>query len=401
MPMADANLFQSLFKYRPRPYRSPLEDYTTEIIGYLLIKDKKLLEEYLSKILYRRGGQVSVENYKIETQYTTESGRFIDLAIFWTTNLQYHSLFVEHKVWSAPWQGEDENEEFLTQIDEYCKYQETRGSERNYVALVTVYPVRQFSKSENNFCCYLGNFTWGDIADLIREHITSDKNESMLNELQNQFLNFLRSQKMAGFNDFKLDELAAISKFENFNSKRNSVAELIQRLHFLSEEGFSKFNLKKYPIKGDIEMEDIYGVIYHDANTNNPKGISENSMVWVLFGLYNVPEHDKWYPISLYPKDLIPDVSCSVFLWFNTIDQKNEFENRISSLSIEEFSSEKHADGEVNYIALMNRKSLVEFIPLENQEAALIEFIENGYNRISQDERFEKIFNLYAEITRK
>ncbi|MDY6824945.1 MAG: hypothetical protein SWH68_14290, partial [Thermodesulfobacteriota bacterium] len=212
--MADANLFQSLFKYRPRPNRSPLEDYTTEITGYLLIKDKKLLEKYLSKLLCRQGGQVSVENYKVETQYTTESGRFIDLAIFWTTNHQYHSLFVEHKVWSAPWQGEDENEEVLNQIDEYCKYQETRGPERNYLALVTVYPVTQFSKSENNFCCYLGNFTWGDIADLIRKHISSNKNVNVLNELGKEFINFLRSEKMAGFDDFKLDELAAISKFE-------------------------------------------------------------------------------------------------------------------------------------------------------------------------------------------
>lgn len=397
--MVDANLFQSLFRYRPRLNRSPLEDYTTEIIGYLLNNDRKLLEQYLSLLLLR---PIKVENYKIETQYTTKCGRGrIDLAIFWTESYRHYTLFVEHKAWSAPWQGENKNGNIFTQIDSYCKYQETRGSERNYVALVTVAPVPKFFKSENNFWCYLGNFTWRDIADLIQKHISSNKNVNMLNELGKEFINFLRSEKMAGFDDFNLDELSAISKFENFNTKRNSVADSIQRLHSLSEEAFKKYNLKKYPVKGDRDMEGIYGVIYHNADTNNCRGASEESKLWVLFGLYNVPEHDKWYPISLYPKDLIPDVSCSVFLWFNTIDQKNEFENRLSSLSIEDFSSEQHADGEVNYIALMNRKSLIEFIPLENQEAALIEFIENGYNRISQDEMFEKFFNLYAEITRK
>jgi len=61
----DTNLFASVFKYRPRHNREPLEDFVTECIGYFRQNDKAFLEKYLELVLNRKNIQVS--NPKTET----------------------------------------------------------------------------------------------------------------------------------------------------------------------------------------------------------------------------------------------------------------------------------------------------------------------------------------------
>jgi hypothetical protein len=68
----NTNLFASLFRYRPRPDKKPLENFVTECIGYFIRNDKAFLEKYLGLLLNEDNFQIS--NYKIETQFPIYTG---------------------------------------------------------------------------------------------------------------------------------------------------------------------------------------------------------------------------------------------------------------------------------------------------------------------------------------
>jgi len=380
------NLFKNLFKYRPRPNRLPLEDYTTEIIAYLLGKDKELLNKYLTLLLKK---DIEVETYNIKTQYAIEAGR-IDLAIFWKSNLTYYSLFVEHKVWSHPWQYEDENGGQNSQIDVYCKFQkEVENSKHGHVALITVMPL---SIDYNHDDCYLGNYTWWDISELIKKHIR--QTNSIYTGLQYEFIEFLRTNNMAGFDNFTVEELISVKNYNNLCSKCSSIATLINNK--LPDNAFNGLN--KCFANGENVVGGSYGVIYNDTGNNSPSAAGRNAYLWVFFGLYfNNGLFKEYYPSPKFSDDHIPDVSCSLMAWFKSPSLRDEFRDK-TNMATKEMEAVPIDEEDLYCIAFMKRKPLIDFIPEKNHEAEIVKYIYNEFDMLRNNHEILEMIHLHKSL---
>ena len=389
------SIFSSLSKYPTRAGVRPLENFVTEAVGYFLSNDEQLLKKYIERIL--RKDIAAAERVKIITQFPCDAG-YIDLAIFWHEHGETHSLFVEHKIWSSPWEWEDDEGFENDQITVYCKYQEGRFAEsdvNHHVALMSSYPLTGYSQEDKKeLPAYLGNYTWWDMRDLLNNH-TMNSNHPMA-KLERQFVDFMKEENMAGFDNFTMDELASLSPFEQYEEKRKGLANRIYQ--FCTPDAFKQYKTIKYyqsPTKQD--MHGYWGAIYHDYEEIK---YPEEASFWIFVGLaFN--ENDEWYPKTSYSSQKIPEVQCFVGKWFDNEDQIKDFvkKNSLNKWSKEEnkgFEFTSYSSHPVHYIALVKRDSLLHFLQKESQEEEIWNFLQTGFKEIANKEG--KISNLIKAL---
>jgi len=129
----ETNLFYSLFKYGPTLDREPLEDYFTELVGFLFNFDKELASGWIGKI---SSGALNPnpDDLKVSTQYSLGKYGRADLALLWTEHDITKSLLIEHKIGSPIGErGIDESGVVRTQVDNYLLYQSERGTRENQI----------------------------------------------------------------------------------------------------------------------------------------------------------------------------------------------------------------------------------------------------------------------------
>lgn len=394
----DDNLFARLFKYRETSSKSSMEDFITEGVAYLLQKDKTLLNRYLDRICSAHS--TNRTDIEIKTQYTTDRGHRIDLAIFWTEAKKEYSLFVEHKIESFPWEEEDPEGTTETQIDAYCRYQDSKNGYANpcnLVALFTRNQIEGYSKDEQRHASYLGNFTWSVVANLIKKGLNSRSTEMFL--LQEEFLNFMRRHDMAGFENFTIPELSAISFYKAYRKKRNSLGnEIIQ--HFKKREDYFKasYKLKRIDAKGEGNKGYRSGVIFHD------EGKLDDASLWVIFGLSSAFD-DPWSLEPLCNEQKIPDIECAIYLWFESEKELKDF-SKDMNLKKENWVKARNGYFELdisrkgNYwlLSLAKREPLTAFISKNNQEEEIISFLDSGFEEISRKDSFlEKLLIAFTK----
>ena len=91
------NLFDSLFSYRPRPDRKPLEDYFTQLIAFLFSLDAKLASEWIKAIW--KESLTNPEDIRILTQYSLGDYGRADIALFWYENRTDKSVLIPTPGW--------------------------------------------------------------------------------------------------------------------------------------------------------------------------------------------------------------------------------------------------------------------------------------------------------------
>ena len=212
------NLFDSLFTYCPRPDRNPLEDYFTELIGFLFSFDEGLTSEWINEIWEE---VTELKDPSIITQYSLGDYGRADLALFWTDHGIKKSLLIEHKIGSPiGWRGRDELGEVKTQVHNYLDYQKERGVPKNHkVAICKVSPLSEY-KSSSPF--FLGEFTWGQLYKIlnrfVRARSESDDGSTIKLFLYEQISEFMRRHKMV-FENFTVQDLASIGSYNSFEAK--------------------------------------------------------------------------------------------------------------------------------------------------------------------------------------
>ena len=138
----EPNLFYSMFKYRPTRDREPLEDFFTELLGFLFNFDKELASAWMREIP-NGSFNPNPDDLKVATQYSLGKYGRADLVLFWTEQGIRKSLLIENKVESQVGErGYDEFGETKTQIRNYLDYQAEKGSyEDHKVALCKKSPL--------------------------------------------------------------------------------------------------------------------------------------------------------------------------------------------------------------------------------------------------------------------
>jgi len=382
----DSNLFLSLFEYRPRPNRRPLEDFVTECIAYIFQNDIAFLGIYLGFLLRRN---ILVDKFTIATQLPVSRG-IIDVAITWIENDVRNSLFLEHKVWSSPWEYENDEGIKEDQITAYCKYQAEQtipGVTNNYVALISNFLVPGYSKEEKMHDAYLGNFTWWDISRLLSEHIrgNNDQNQNALAKIEKEFVDFMRRKNMAGFEDFTLAELSSILFFRSYKEKLNSLVGRICET-FKSKE-LDKYRLRKYESWRETEsLRDYWGVIFHDGGKDAASTVAEEAGLWVFLGLFTNTEED-YFPKSADSN--IPDIFGGIIKWFETAEEMSTVLSNLRTSQLltglePQFNvSSKVGDRDSgNYIVIGKQESLLNFVQRNNHELEILALLKNVYDQL-------------------
>jgi len=279
-----------------------------------------------------------------------------------------------------PSEYEDDDGIKQDQISTYCKFQKNKEEyydTHSYVVMVSNYKIPGYSKNEKQLDHYLGNFTWQDVANVIKNHIKETINDNVLVKLEEEFLFFMKEENMA-FEDFKIAELSSIAFYKRFEGKRDALINRIQGN--ISDNVFSKYRLKKFPAWGKGELDTFYGLIFHNAKGTGVNDVASDGSFWIAAGLF-INEDMDWFPKS--SDTSIPDVYCCTCKWFDSAKQLQEFANRKDiKLLLKTFEPHyeiiKFTAENNNYLAIMKSASLLDFILKENQDQEILNYIQKG-----------------------
>jgi len=221
------NVFDSLFSYRPRPDRNPLEDYFTELLGFLLNFDKGFASNWIDE-LWNETSLPNPDGLRIFTQYPLGKHGRADLALVWTENNRNKSLLVENKIASSLGaRGVDEHGNSRTQVDNYLFYQSEQGRHEDHkVCIFKLTPEKIYIGSSPHF---LDEFLWDRLYKLLSKIV---KNRSGLTNSETVFLcgqikEFMRRHDMV-FENFTIHDLASLAPYGEFRVKRDQLTERIR-----------------------------------------------------------------------------------------------------------------------------------------------------------------------------
>lgn len=192
------NIFSELFKYKASDLNSPIENFTTETLVFLLRlsidSDKIFFKEFLSlidkKININEDDVIHVETQK---RFDTKGNNKVSIAIPDITiiiNTLY--LFIEVKVGSSLNEeniSDLESKEAINQLNKYYNIVlEPNNVKKIQICTLTIFK----EKTEVGFS--YDAITWNQIAVLIDNYKTSDKTYE---RLISEFSNFIKSENMA------------------------------------------------------------------------------------------------------------------------------------------------------------------------------------------------------------
>ncbi len=374
------NLFDSLFSYRPRSDRNPLEDYFTELVGFLFSFDGGLTSEWIKEIWNE---VMNPKDPRIITQYSLGDYGRADLALFWTDHGINKSLLIEHKIGSPiGWRGRDELGEVRTQVDNYLSYQRERGDPKNHkVAICKVSPLTEYKSSSPYF---LGGFTWGQLYKILNRIVQSrsESDDGLTTKLflYEQTSEFMRRHKMV-FENFTVQDLASIDSYNSFEAKLIKLSGIVVNRFKESTEKVTK--ILGYPKDATKGLAEHYGLILH-----NKKNCSLSS-IWVHIGFLTCSEDEGWYPPIILKRQGIPDAQVMLGLWPNNIektkqtygnivDDLNKYLNKTSTTDIKFEMIESN-----KFLCFSFRRPISDFLRYQDQESEIINFLETGYNALS------------------
>lgn len=203
----------SLYNKHKNNDKTPLEDFTTEILVGILENDNELLDLYVNEVL-----KIGGEGYQIKSQvkYKLEDEKdcIIDIVI---ENNNY-ICFIENKVNSL--EGDK-------QLYRYTKLLQIL--EKRYNKKVSLrYCTKQYDPKENKYIDFM-QFRWNDVYKFLEDYSEDRVIES--------FLEFLGGQGMASAGEFNYEDLIVMNKINSTIDKMN---ECLDNLKPIMVEKFGK-----------------------------------------------------------------------------------------------------------------------------------------------------------------
>jgi len=350
----------------------------TEAVAFYFRKDESLLLQYLQSL----GIEIkSINKVEIATQLPIAVGR-IDVSISWKSENVRHTLFLENKIWSAPWKSDDEYGDPIDQVRTYCNFQKLNGDKR-YVALISNFPVPGFERGDlpEFDGCYLGNFLWKDLAKLVKAHTGRLGSDSFSYHYGSELYEFFRRHSMTGFENFSGSELAAIKYLKSYDAKIEQLAISVQQYFQNVETPAAGF---KPGFHDEVDFCMVMAV-YHNEDARNPGDADR----WVCAGIADAD--GEWFVAPLLEN--IPDVICGVALWFGDEDDRDSFMEELGirhGMHIGDFEVDSNADRDGS-LFIVKRLSLNAFLNEDNQEKAIIEYLGAGIDAIATDKEMQNI----------
>ena len=382
----EPNLFYSMFKYRATRDRGPLEDYFTELLGFLFNFDKELASAWMREI---PNGSFNPNPYdlKVATQYSLGKFGRADIVLFWTERGIRKSLLIENKIESPIGErGYDESREIKTQIRNYIDYQTEKGSHEDHkVALCKKSPMPTYSDLSPYF---LGEVTWTQFYKFLDNFVKTEcksNARATTKFLCEQILHFMRRYNMA-FENFTVQDLASLNPYEAFKSKLNKLTEKIQADFSKTTEYLVPIIGHSYKAWGAYIIDEHWGLII----SNNAD--CTKASIWLNIGFSMVRQERSFAPLILRD-ERIPDVQVMLGLWPNPENMAKVMEaygdnihgklnGYLGKSPIADTYFEKISN-ETSFLCFYFRKPLSDFLKYQDQESEVIKFLDDGIKAIS------------------
>ncbi|EIT86256.1 hypothetical protein A374_06641 [Fictibacillus macauensis ZFHKF-1] len=192
-----------LYKVKNKTGKTPLEDFITEVLAGILQSNQQLLDSFVNDVLHIEGS-----NFKVESQvpFTLECDKncIIDLVFENETTI----CFLENKVASD--EGERQLERYAAVLIKLAKLKFKDTHLR--------YCTKRYDPKTVSSCSFK-QFRWQQIYEFLYKQEET--------EVINNFLQLLRSEKMAGIKDFQIEDVLVMKGLQAVMSKMDEMLELV------------------------------------------------------------------------------------------------------------------------------------------------------------------------------
>jgi hypothetical protein len=309
------NIYSRLLKlYRTNMVKTPLEDFTTEILAGILDNNKELCNAFINEIIHIEG-----DCFEISTQerFLLNEDNCPDCRVDLVVRSKEAICFIENKV---------ESREGYIQLERYGRVLDSYKSEnKTYLRYCTKY----HDNKDITYHEFL-QFRWADVYKFLKDwdSITIIKD----------YLDFLNDHNMSDNMDFNFKDLIALQEMNQVVKKMDNYFDKIK-------PSFNKslgYRLKDSTLLKQIKEHSRYILIME-----SPFG-SGYSELGFGFKLSETP-------------------SLTVWIWCSDKSNKKEEFKKALNVNLNTFNSNKE-----NWIGLDNPIS--NFLSLENMELAIEEW---------------------------
>lgn len=312
-------LFSSLYRYKQSSLRSPLEDFLTEALCYLL---KKIEENNLtSEALIDFFGIDDWHEARIqwETQYvirasdTTADRKRPDLVGSGKANGRGAFVIIENKIWASQTAHEDSlNNEYVEQLQLYQDYLSKNRAEDNKQLRLLTYGTPPPSTLCKNSVVY-----WYQLANKLEQWSKKDGMPEIVSILCQELQVFLVENGMANIN-LTLVEISSMGPWNALQKAYEALGGHVASSVWSSNSGSKKIEAAGFGNPGGNsrgQLRENNGNFSGVALTPGCKNL-DNSECFFWMGVLVKPVYEFLVPRS---KD-IPELSIGFGIWVNKIN---------------------------------------------------------------------------------
>jgi len=200
------NIFTNLAKYKPQPEITPLENFFTQSLKFVLDLDAGLLNKFVNAI----AGEIVFKPPFVLDSQMKYGNSIIDLQI---TDKNYKKIFIEIKVNAHENRYyDDEAKEDFGQVEKYLQLK------KGYVCFIARDRVNIRVKRHKDK--FLGQFEWFEVYKLLNEYLRHNKIDKTKKYFITKFLDFMKEQNMQPFQKFNKKDIAlSKTNFLDFHDK--------------------------------------------------------------------------------------------------------------------------------------------------------------------------------------
>lgn len=323
----------SLYRKNRDINKTPLEDFTTELIVGTLETDNGLLDEFINNILLIEGKGFSISSQ--EKYYLEED---INCIIDIVVKNEDAICFIENKVDSS--EGE-------RQLERYSKVlNNIKQSEDKKVYLR--YCTKYYDKKEISDIDFL-QFRWRDTYRFFQKHKE--------NKIVEEYLEFLRSEGMESAGDFNFQDLIVMSEVNATIAKMDECLDMVKS-----------------------RLTECFGKPY-EYDYERLKQIGKQSQ-YVMWSRYILGKKESGYS-EIAVGFRFSDNKIPVVIVFIYIEKSNSEFEKIKKMHTEELESVfDFYDYDEEYIFYSFEKPVSDFISSENQNEEICKWFTEKINVI-------------------
>lgn len=240
------NRLLTLYKKRRNTNKTPLEDFTTEILVGILEGNAELLDKFVNNVLKVDGDGFSIES---QVKYTFEND--INCIIDMVVSNEENICFIENKIHSG--EGKRQLERYTKVLSEIHSIQAKN--------IFLRYCTKNYEPKEITNVNFL-QYRWSDIYNFLEEY---------QGEMVDEYLEFLRGEGMASAGDFNYEDLIVM---KNITSTITKMDECLDNTKDILIKEFGKPYERDYERLKEIVKNEEYTMWSNDIVAGEKSYIS-------------------------------------------------------------------------------------------------------------------------------